>query len=75
MRGELQIGGVDAQQRLTTLDGLPAIDQALENFSGNPETQIALHPRCNDAAERRLGLAAAGYRCDPDEWRLGPWVD
>lgn len=71
MRGELQISGVDTHQRLAALDGLPGIDHALKNLAGNAESQVALHPCRDDAAERRLSLGAAGYRRDPDEWRLG----
>ena len=74
-RGEPQVGGVDAHERLAALDGLPGIDQALQDLAGNAETQVALHPRRNDAGERTLGLDGGLHRPHPHQGNLGPRID
>ncbi len=73
--GEPQVGGVDAHQRLAALDGLPGIDLALQDLAGNTKTQVALHPRRDDAGEGTLGLPGGLHGPHPHEGKLGPRID
>ena len=51
-RGEPQVRGIDAHERLAALDRLPGIDQAFQNLPGHPKSQVALHTRRDDTGER-----------------------
>ncbi|WP_428382528.1 hypothetical protein [Nevskia ramosa] len=58
---ELKIGNVDPTQRLTTLDGLPAVDETFDELASDPQAQIAKYPRLHltvEVARRR------GRRCE-----------
>jgi hypothetical protein len=52
--GEREVRGIDTHERLSALDGLSRIDQAFQDFPGNPEPQVALHAGRDDAGERTL---------------------
>jgi hypothetical protein len=56
--GQLQIGGIDAHQRLAALDGLAGIDQPLQYLAGDAETEVALDPGGDGAGE----CAGGGFR-------------
>ena len=55
-RGEPQVRGIDAHERLAALDRLPGINQALQNLPGDAEPQVALHAGRDDAGEGTLRL-------------------
>lgn len=74
-RGEPQVRGIDAHERLAALDGLPGIDQALQDLAGNAKSQVALHPRGNNAGERTLGLDGDFHRSHPHQRNLGLRID
>ena len=73
-RGELQVRGIDAHERLAALDRLPGIDQAFQDLPGNAEPQVALHPRRNDAGERTLGLDGRLDRSYSHQGNFGPRI-
>jgi hypothetical protein len=49
--GEAQVRGIDAHERLAALDGLPGINQAFQDLSGDSEAEVALHAGRNDSGE------------------------
>jgi hypothetical protein len=73
-RGELQVGGIDPHERLAAGDGLPRVDQALQNLPGHAEPQVTLHPRRDDAGERTLRLAGGLNRRQAHEGGLRPRI-
>ena len=66
-RGEPEVRRIDAYERLASRDGLPGIDQTLENLPWNAEPQVALHSRRDDAGERTVPLRGGLHRGDPHE--------
>jgi hypothetical protein len=52
--GEPQIRGIDTDERLAALDGLPGIHQPSQDLPGDPESQVALHAGRDDSGERTL---------------------
>ena len=53
-RGEPQVRGIDAHERLAALDRLPGVDQAFQNLPGHTKPQVALHTGRDDTGERTL---------------------
>jgi len=72
--GESQIRGIDPHERLAALDGLPGIDQTLQDLSGHAEAEVALHPRRDDSRERTVRLDCGLDRRDPHEGTLRPGI-
>ena len=66
-RGEPEVRRIDAYERLASRDGLPGIDQTLENLPWNAEPQVALHSRRDDAGERTVPLRGGLHRGNPHE--------
>jgi hypothetical protein len=64
LRGErkLKIGFVNAHQRLTGCDLLTDIHQSFHDLAGDTETEVALHPRSDDAREGALGSGQPRWR-------------
>ena len=56
---EPEVSGIDAHERLTTLDRLSSIDQAFQDLPGNAEPQVALNASCDDSGERAIRLDEA----------------
>ena len=73
-RGEPQVRGIDAHERLAALDRLPGIDQALQNLPGHAEPQVALHPGRDDSGERTLRLDGGLDGPDSHERGLRPRI-
>src|SRR5204863_7058960 len=53
-RGEPQVRGIDAHERLAALDRLPGIDEAFQNLPGHTKPQVALYTGRDDTGERTL---------------------